>query len=567
MQSRILVVEDNEIEQSALTAAFEHDGYLVDSVSDGIAAVRKLRSGQYDLALFDYHIPKVDGLASARILHEIMDEETLPKLVAITAKSAELKERQGQDGPFDVIVSKPYDLKDVLKIVGAQLKSAGSSAQSAAADDVWRSVGLEKRPAAVLAAGQSAAEEKVLWHLFNLRRDCDPDVIVLAGSDAASRVVSLREDTDLFRCPVIDATGEFREVADATLTDFSQESLHEVAAVIEKFRSRFGRLAPRFQLAECIDDRLLAYLFLSGRSLHPERCAKSKSFVRYTGFFSSRVVFEVAERLRGRGLLERTFFDRVHVCSSCSSARNNAREECPACRSANLRTEPLIHHFRCGWQAPESEFRHGRELVCPKCRQALRHYGSDYDKPGNVSVCADCSDIFADPSVGFVCFDCGAHVDGDAAEHRDIFSYRLTEAALELLTLRPSIPEQRPAGAGASAVVKGKLAGLVADHETATVVEIAYPTADEIIAKVGARGFNTLRGIFLHNLLAALPKDVDTHAEDRRDFLLSHGPLEDIGDELLDHCQENLAERLDPTVRVISLRNREPVDEHATICH
>jgi CheY-like chemotaxis protein len=61
MTSRVLVVEDNELEQAALKAALEREGYIVDSASDGLSALRKLRSGRYDLALVDYHIPEVDG--------------------------------------------------------------------------------------------------------------------------------------------------------------------------------------------------------------------------------------------------------------------------------------------------------------------------------------------------------------------------------------------------------------------------------------------------------------------------------------------------------------------------
>ena len=49
-----------------------------------------------------------------------------------------------------------------------------------------------------------------------------------------------------------------------------------------------------------------------------------------------------------------------------------------------------IHHFRCSHQAVETEFQAGPHLVCPKCSQHLRHYGSDYDKPGAVFACQGC---------------------------------------------------------------------------------------------------------------------------------------------------------------------------------
>ena len=62
----------------------------------------------------------------------------------------------------------------------------------------------------------------------------------------------------------------------------------------------------------------------------------------------------------------------------------------------------------------------------PKCHHELTHFGFDYDRPGTMVMCGRCGHAASEPSVGFVCLDCGAHTDSDVAATRDVFSYQLT---------------------------------------------------------------------------------------------------------------------------------------------
>ena len=139
----------------------------------------------------------------------------------------------------------------------------------------------------------------------------------------------------------------------------------------------------------------------------------------------------VLEELARADLLKATFFDRVHVCDRCGSARLIVREECPECRSSHLVDELLVHHYRCGHQGPEHEFRQDSRLNCPKCHRDLRHYGVDYDKPGTVHRCASCGHVTSEPIVGFRCGDCGSHQDADATETVDWCHYELMPAAVQ----------------------------------------------------------------------------------------------------------------------------------------
>lgn len=173
---------------------------------------------------------------------------------------------------------------------------------------------------------------------------------------------------------------------------------------------------------------LLAHLAVRDIGLDPLYDTACRSIFRLGA--SERLgkdVESAAEQLVGWRYLKSSFFDKINICPSCTSARILLREECPACRSANVRDENIIHHFRCATQAPEGHFRQGQDLVCPKCRQYLNHFSVDYDKPGVTLVCRECGHQTSDPVIGFRCLDCNAHDDAKRLVARTVKSYALTE--------------------------------------------------------------------------------------------------------------------------------------------
>jgi len=139
------------------------------------------------------------------------------------------------------------------------------------------------------------------------------------------------------------------------------------------------------------------------------------------------------EALADLDLLRRHFFTRTHACGRCASARLHAYEACPACGSGNLVDEPIVHHYRCGCQAPESRFTNGRLLVCPKCRRELRHFGVDYGKPGIAVICRGCGAVEDEPVPNFACLDCAAVTPSADSSPTDWYHYDLTEEGIRAL--------------------------------------------------------------------------------------------------------------------------------------
>lgn len=131
--------------------------------------------------------------------------------------------------------------------------------------------------------------------------------------------------------------------------------------------------------------------------------------------------------LAERDYLDERFFDRVSLCNSCGSHHLNIREVCPGCGSADLSSEPMLHHFRCGFIGPITDFQSGPEKrLCPKCNGSLRNLGTDYERIGNVFACGSCGASCQDPPVAATCLSCGTTTPGDEMASTVVPAYRLT---------------------------------------------------------------------------------------------------------------------------------------------
>ncbi|MEP5765133.1 MAG: response regulator [Halieaceae bacterium] len=107
--AKILLAEDNEINQQIARELLEEAGFYVDLANNGVEAVKMVHAAEYDLVLMDIQMPEMDGHEATRRIREIPKFKDLP-IVAMTAGvMAEDKAKAKEVGMNDH-VSKPIEL-------------------------------------------------------------------------------------------------------------------------------------------------------------------------------------------------------------------------------------------------------------------------------------------------------------------------------------------------------------------------------------------------------------------------------------------------------------------------
>jgi DNA-binding response OmpR family regulator len=126
--SRILIVEDDAAIGVALEDDLRLDGYGVELVTDGEAALTRAREAQFDLVLLDVMLPKKDGFDVCRALRR---SGVRSKILLLTARGGETEKVLGLDLGADDYVTKPYSPKELRARIRALLRRAASELEAA----------------------------------------------------------------------------------------------------------------------------------------------------------------------------------------------------------------------------------------------------------------------------------------------------------------------------------------------------------------------------------------------------------------------------------------------------
>jgi PAS domain S-box-containing protein len=113
---RILVAEDNHLNQKVLLEMLRKMGYRADAVADGREVLQALERQPYDLILMDVRMPEMDGIAATREIHQRWPN-ACPKIVAITAYALAGDKEKCLDAGMDGYIPKPVQMDELAEVL------------------------------------------------------------------------------------------------------------------------------------------------------------------------------------------------------------------------------------------------------------------------------------------------------------------------------------------------------------------------------------------------------------------------------------------------------------------
>ena len=117
---RILLAEDNGVNQMYISTLLRKVGHDVEIAEDGEAAVAALKAaepGDFDVILMDVHMPRMDGVEATRTIRELSDERAKIPIVALTANAMKGDREAYLAKGMDGYVSKPIDVAELGRVL------------------------------------------------------------------------------------------------------------------------------------------------------------------------------------------------------------------------------------------------------------------------------------------------------------------------------------------------------------------------------------------------------------------------------------------------------------------
>ncbi len=121
---KILIVDDEEMIRRLIAKYAVFEGHTVDEAADGMQAVEKCRTGDYDIVICDIMMPELDGFSACREIRRFSD---IP-IIMLSARGEEYDKINGFGLGIDDYVVKPFSPKELMMRVDAIMKRSKRAA-------------------------------------------------------------------------------------------------------------------------------------------------------------------------------------------------------------------------------------------------------------------------------------------------------------------------------------------------------------------------------------------------------------------------------------------------------
>jgi CheY-like chemotaxis protein len=112
---RILMVEDNQINQRVGKLILQRAGFTIDLASNGHEALEAHKSHPYDLILMDCQMPIMDGFEASRQIRSLDQQQ--PVIIAVTANALVGERERCLGAGMDDYLSKPFQAEQLVAVV------------------------------------------------------------------------------------------------------------------------------------------------------------------------------------------------------------------------------------------------------------------------------------------------------------------------------------------------------------------------------------------------------------------------------------------------------------------
>lgn len=116
---RILVAEDDPVNQSVAQYMLQKLGHQVDVVANGRDTVETVKNRHYDVVLMDVHMPGMDGCEATQKIRSEVARDRQPRIIAVTATSSATDLERCLQAGMDGHIAKPMSRKELIEALAA----------------------------------------------------------------------------------------------------------------------------------------------------------------------------------------------------------------------------------------------------------------------------------------------------------------------------------------------------------------------------------------------------------------------------------------------------------------
>ena len=133
---KVLVVDDDELNQRMMRLVLTHEGHHVHIACDGMDALRAAQSHEFDIILMDLQMPMMDGVEASRRIRASKNGSRNAYIIALTASYLPEKGHELFEAGIDNYIAKPFDVEHLrqMLIYGLDHRKARMGSVSSASD-------------------------------------------------------------------------------------------------------------------------------------------------------------------------------------------------------------------------------------------------------------------------------------------------------------------------------------------------------------------------------------------------------------------------------------------------